>query len=213
MPSDIKLVCFDLDLTLISHNSWSDLNMALGVSADEDTRLYTEYKTGKITYEEWNALTLEKYLEHADATRDGVTKALSNYRYSDGAREAVRYLQEKGYIVVLISGSIDIIVNLIAKELGITYAKANNTFLFDEHDRLNGITTDGDDRISKARHLEAFCELLGVQMSECACIGDGENDLEMFRRTGKGITFAGSSIESEAWRTINSLHDIPKLFA
>ncbi len=209
----IKLVCFDLDLTLISHNSWFDLNMALGVSPEEDKRLYTEYKTGKITYEEWNALTLEKYLEHADATRDGVTKALSKYTYSDGAREAVQYLQGKGYAIALISGSIDIIVNRIAKELGIPYAKANNTFLFDENDRLNGIATDGDDCMAKARHLEAFCDLLGIHMSECACIGDGENDLEMFRRTGKGITFTGSRIEAEAWKVIDSLHDIPKMFA
>lgn len=212
MDSNIKLVCFDLDLTLISHNSWFDLNIALGISAEEDKRLYTEYKTGKISYEEWNAQTLEKYLEHDDANREGVTKALSNYRYADGAREAVKDLQEKGYQIVLISGSIDIIVNRIAEELGIKYAKANNTFLFDDNNRLSGISTDGDDRIAKARHLEAFCDLLGVKMSECACIGDGENDLEMFRRTGKGITFTGSPIESEAWKVVDSLHDIPKLF-
>lgn len=213
MHPEIKLVCFDLDLTLISHNSWFDLGIALGVSAEEDKRLYTEYKTGKITYEEWNQFTLEKYLEHADANREGVTKALSHYKYADGAREAVKYLQEKGYEIVLISGSIDIIVNRIAEELGIKYAKANNTFLFDDNGRLSGISTDGDDRITKARHLESFCDLLGVKMSECACIGDGENDLEMFRRTGKGITFKGSHIESEAWKVIDSLSDIPTLFA
>lgn len=212
MHSDIKLVCFDLDLTLISHNSWFDLNIALGVSAEEDKRLYTEYKTGKITYEEWNQLTLEKYLEHADANREGVTRALSKYRYADGAREAVKHLQEKGYEIALISGSIDIIVNRIAEELGIKYAKANNTFLFDDNGRLSGIHADGDDKIAKARHLEAFCDLLGVKMSECACIGDGENDIEMFRRTGRGITFTGSHIESEAWKVVDSLHDIPRLF-
>lgn len=212
MHPDIQLVCFDLDLTLISHNSWFDLNIALGISADEDTRLYTEYKSGNISYEEWNALTLEHYLKHPDATRDGITAALSNYTYAEGAREAVKYLQERGYQLVLISGSIDIIVNIVAKDLGIAFAKANNAFLFNEHDRLSGITTDGDDRLAKARHLEAFCELLHIPLSACACIGDGENDLEMFRRTGKGVTFLGSQIESEAWKTIQTLHDIPKIF-
>lgn len=208
---EIKLVCFDLDQTLINKNSWRELGVALGISAEEDRRLYNEYKAGKITYEEWNDLVLEQYLKHHDATRDGITKILSNYTLNTGAREAVNYLREKDYELVLISGGIDIIVSMVAKDLGITYAKANNTFLFDENDRLMAIHTPGDDLHEKANHLESFCELLDIKMTECACVADGDNDLEMFKRTKHGITFVGSPIEADAWRVIDSLQDIPQV--
>lgn len=34
--SAIKLICFDVDGTLITNNSWYDLNIALGVTPKED---------------------------------------------------------------------------------------------------------------------------------------------------------------------------------
>ncbi len=211
MHPEIKLVCFDLDQTLINENSWSELSLALGVSKELDDQLYSDFKQGKITYDEWNDRVLAEYMKHDDATKQGITACFSKYTLADGAREAVGYVKNAGYQVALISGSIDVMVDLVAKDLGIHYAKANNTFIFDDHDRLVGIHAHGDDTLAKAQHLESFCELLGVQISECACIGDGANDVEMFRRTGKGITFEGSKIESEAWKVVGSLYDISNI--
>lgn len=37
MPNkDIKLVCFDLNHTLIKENTWLDLNQAMGMTLEED---------------------------------------------------------------------------------------------------------------------------------------------------------------------------------
>jgi phosphoserine phosphatase len=77
------------------------------------------------SYDEWNEKLLELYLEHADATRDGIKRILSDYTYADGARETVRDLQQKGYEIVLISGSIDILVSLVATDLGMNYPAAS----------------------------------------------------------------------------------------
>ena len=211
MP-DIKLVCFDLDDTLIRQNSWYTLNRSLGITAEEDQRLFEDYEAGRMSYEKWNDILLERYLEHEGSTRKGITEVFSSYEYAEGARESVVYLQSKGYVIVLISGSVDIIVDIVARDLDIKYAKANNTFVFDEAQRLQSIHTYGNDTLGKARHLESFCEMLDVRMDECACIGDGANDLEMFRRTGRGITFKGSKIEKDAWKVIDSLKDIPTIF-
>jgi len=209
--SDIKLVCLDLDETLITYNSWLTLGLALGMTKERDDELYAEYKAGKITYEEWNALVLAEYMKHEGATREGITKIFSEYILAPGARDVISYLREKDYELVLISGSMDIIVSIVARDLGISYAKANNTLEFDESDRLVNIRTHGDDTLQKALHLEAFCDLLGIKMNECACIGDGANDIEMFKRTGHGITFTGSRIENEAWKVIDSFAHIPSV--
>ena len=36
--------------------------------------------------------------------------------------------------------------------------------------------------------------------------------IEMLRKTGKGITFRGSSIENEAWKVIETLQDLQIIF-
>lgn len=208
----VKLICFDLDETLINHTSWLRLSEGLNVTPEEDAHLLAEYKAGRISYDQWNEAVLQLYLRHGDSTRARITKILSNYSYNDGAREAVDYLKSKNYELVLISGSVDIIVDLVAKDLGFKYAKANNTFVFDEQGKLSSIHAIGDDTLGKAAHLESFCEMLNVKMTECACIGDGANDIEMFRRTGHGITFKGSKIEKDAWKVIDSLRNIPNIF-
>lgn len=209
MNDTIKLVCLDLDETLITHNSWLNLGLALGMTKERDQELYDQYSRGDITYDEWNGLVLKEYMRHEGATREGINKILTQYAFSPGAEEAVSYLRDKGYELALISGSIDILVEHVAHALGITHYKANNIFEFDDNDRLVNIRTYGDDTRLKADHLEVFCDMLGIKVTECACVGDGANDIEMFKRTGHGITFKGSKIEKDAWKIIDSLHDIP----
>lgn len=209
---NIKLICFDLDQTLIDHSSWRELGLSLGVSYEEDEKLKNDYESGKFSYDEWNNKILELYMRHNDATRENITKILSNYSYKKGVREIISYLKEKGYILVLISGSINILVDIVAKDLDIKYAKANNTFIFDEKDRIKSISSYGDEVVAKANHLESIAEMLGIDIKECACIADGENDIEMFRRTDHGVTFEGSNIENEAWKVVGSFYDLRSIF-
>jgi phosphoserine phosphatase len=100
------------------------------------------------------------------------------------------------------------LVDIVARDLGIELASATNQFVFDAADKLVDIIAPDDDTHIKLHHLQSFCTLLGIDIKECACIGDGDNDIEMFRATGKGITFKGSKIESEAWKVVESFTDL-----
>lgn len=208
----IKLICFDLDLTLINHTSWRELGAALGVSPEDDAKLLQEYKEGKLTYQDWNNKIVELYKKHDAATRIGITEILSRHTYTEGAQEIVAYLKSKGFIVVLISGSMDILVEMVAKDLGISYAKSINSFIFDSNDRIESIIGLGDDTPQKLIELETFCTMLNLSIDECACIGDGDNDIALFKKTGHGITFRGSPIEAEAWKVIDALSDLKTIF-
>jgi phosphoserine phosphatase len=66
---------------------------------------------------------------------------------------------------------------------------------------------------AKLRYLESFCNQFGVSILECACIGDGANDFELFKKTQKGITFVGApeAISREAWHVVTKLTDIKSL--
>ena len=208
---NIKLICFDLDHTLITHGSWKEMGLALGISYEEDERLYKEYASGMLTYKEWNNKVLEYYMNHPHANRTDITRILSEYAYTDGVKEVISYLKNKGYQLALVSGSIDILVEMVAQDLGIEHFKANNTFVFDENDRLLQIESGEDEVMAKAEYLKDICHSLGIDIHECACIADGANDEEMFRITGHGVTFKGSPITLSAWKIITTLNDIKNI--
>ncbi len=211
MENNIKLVCFDLDQTLIEQNSWYKLNLGLGVTADEDKGLFEKYIKDKFSYKEWNQELLKLFKERNKANKTNITNILSEYTLKDGAREIIEYLKQKGYIVAIISGSIDILVDIVAKDLGVKYRRACNKFVFDDQDMLESIITDEKDSIHKVVILQSICEESDIRMNECVCIGDGSNDLPLFVETGHGITFKSSVIEADAWKIINNLLEVKEI--
>ena len=211
MEKKIKLVCFDLDKTLITQNSWYKLNLALGVTHEEDQKLLEDYQKGVLSYDDWTKKLLSLFKRNDNSNLNNITKCLSDYTFNIGAKEIVEYVKSKGYIVTLISGSIDILVDLVSRDLNIEYAQATNTFLFDKNDNLNDIITIGDDKLAKLNILESFCRKTGINIDECVCIGDGDNDIELFKKTEHGITFKDSKIEKDAWKVISSLNDLKEI--
>lgn len=208
----IELICFDLNKTLIKETTWDDLNVALGMTREEDQHYLDQFNQNKITYIEWMKILLDIYKQRGKATLKVVEESISKYNYAEGARETVEYLKEQGYHIALISGSLDILVDRVAGELDIELAEANNIFVFDEDDNLKDITVFDEDDLAKLRHLESFCRKLGIDIEQCACVGDGDNDIKLFEATKHGITFKGSRIEKGAWKVIDELKDLKQIF-
>ncbi|HLD03401.1 MAG TPA: HAD-IB family phosphatase [Candidatus Dojkabacteria bacterium] len=208
----IKLITFDLNETLIKENTWKDLNLALGIPLEEDQRLFRQYRNKEITYLEWQRTIVDRYKKYANPTRDRMEKIIFNYHFLPGARKAVKYLQSKGYILAVISGSIDSLVRKVAQELGIKYYHANNSLVFDKKRALQDIKVENDEGPAKLKHLKKICRKLKISLKECACVGDGLSDIELFRKTGKGVTFKGSKVEKYAWKKINNLNDLQEIF-
>lgn len=208
MLEGIKLVCFDLNKTLVRENSWYDLNLALGISHEQDEEWFNQYEAGHLNYHDWMKLLLAEYKKSPQANLIHITEILSRYNYVSGAKEIVTYLQGKGYHIALISGGMDILVDKVAKELGIELSEANNQFVFNEDGKLEEIVAFDAEHLAKLHHLQSFCRKLGIDITECACVGDGDNDIELFKTSQHGITFRGSKIEAEAWKVIDQLEDL-----
>ena len=209
---NIKLVIFDLNETLIKENTWKDLNLALGIPLEEDQRLFRQYRNKEISYLEWQKTVLERYKKYANPTKNRIEKIIFNYHFLPGAKNAVKYLQNKGYILAIISGSIDSLVKKVAQELGIKYHHANNSFVFNKNGTLQDIKVENDEGPAKLKHLREICRKLGISLNNCACVGDGLSDIKIFQKTGKGVTFKGTKVEKYAWKTITRLSDLSKIF-
>ena len=194
MQDNLKLICFDLNKTLIKENTWLELNKAMGMTVEEDQAMFDLYSAGKLTYMDWQKELERIYIERGQATKENILKIINQYTFVPGAMEVVDYLKTKGYLVSLISGSIDLLVEKVAKELNIDYFSANNSFSFDSNGYLSTIDCLGEDTQVKVLQLQEQCKNLNINVIDAACIGDGDNDLEIFKLSGHGITFTGSKI-------------------
>lgn len=109
-------------------------------------------------------------------------------RLTDGAERLVTELHRAGWPVGLVSGGFAEVVEPLARELGITFVRANRLKVDD------GVLTgrvDGPvvDRGAKAQALRDFAAAEGVPLELTVAIGDGANDLEMMRLAGLAIAY------------------------
>lgn len=208
MQKTIKLVCFDLNKTLINENSWRNLNLKLGVTEQEDDMIVKWSKENIISEIEAQQILLRLYQRNGNHSYSKIFEILKQFSYKEGARELVKYLQDKGFKLAIISGFIDILVEYVANELGIEYYRVNNYFTFDKNNNLKDILTIDNDYTAKLIQLRSLCNTLHIKMNEVVCVGDGDNEKDIFEETGKGITFKGSKIESDAWKVVDKLEDI-----
>ncbi|MCA9389941.1 HAD family phosphatase [candidate division WWE3 bacterium] len=205
---DIKLVVFDLNKTLVKENTWYELNLAMGVTPEEDEKFLKWYESGKITYDEGQKFLEEIYHERGEATRENMVAAVTNYQYVKGAKEIIAYLKDKGYEIALITGAIDILAEKVSKELGIELYAAHNQFVFNPDHTFKKIISHDSDYEFKVHMLWKFCNKLDIDVTQTVCVGDGDNDTGLFEVSQHGVTFRGSRVEDRAWKVIDELMDI-----
>jgi phosphoserine phosphatase len=126
-----------------------------------------------------------------------ITEVQKEILLTDGARELVETLHEKGHSVALVSGGfIDIIQPLISA-LSIRYYKANKLEI------VAGVLTGGlvgpvIDRAAKADALREFAAASEVTLEQTVAIGDGANDLDMMAAAGLSIAFNAKPVVVDA---------------
>ncbi len=67
-----------------------------------------------------------------------------------------------------------------------------------------------DQAEQKLLRLREFTNAVGVAIENCAVIGDGSNDLEIFKATGRGVALASKyqALFDAAWRKVDTLTEV-----
>ncbi len=206
------LISFDLDGTLTTENSWFLLNKAMGLTQEEDSELFNDYLSGKISYDEWMDLIISIYKnKKGDLSKDQVDQIANSINIREGAFEVVEKLKSMGHEVIIISGSVDTICNQIAQKLNIdTYLTASQ-LVFNNENQITDIETMGDERSAKMKLLKNYCDQKGYTLDMVIAIGDGGNDLEIFENV-KGILIGeNTELSNVAWKKVSKLSEIPDL--
>jgi len=177
----VRLIAFDLEGTLVkSVSSWVELHKKFGTW--EKGKEYAElFFSGKIGYAEWAELDASLWKGH---TREEIVEWVNSVEYMDGAGELIEFLRENGFKIAILSSGLRCLADRIAGELGVDYVFANE-LIFDENGAITGKVNPVVDFKSKGTILRELKE--GLKPELTIAVGDGHNDLSMFREADVAI--------------------------
>jgi len=214
MP-EIKAIIFDIDGTLTEKNSWQQLIIAMGGTWEEDLEVVELDRSGKISHEEANARVLALWKRHGLASRENFQKTFENMNLRHDALDLVNYLKQKGIIICLITGSMDLYAQTIAEKVGAQNFYSNAILRWDENSMIKDFIYDWRQGELKLKQFREFLQKNNLRPDECATIGDSDNDYELFKLTGRGIAirteYEDKVLESIAWKVVNSLSEIKNI--
>ncbi|WP_367106242.1 phosphoserine phosphatase SerB [uncultured Psychrobacter sp.] len=184
-----KLICFDMDSTLIEQEVIVELAKTAGVG--EQVAAITEAAMrGEIDFDESFAQRVSLLKGTPTSVLDDISARLT---LSTGARTTVSAFKALGYHTVLVSGGFTYFARYIAEKLGIDEVHANNLDI--EEGEVTGHVqlpiVNGDKKAAIVAHI---AERLELDSTQVVCVGDGANDLPMMANADLGVAYHAKPI-------------------
>lgn len=187
--SGYKLACFDLDGTLVDDTEffWHSLHSHYGVDSSITKQNYLDFVEGRIDYPGWCRRDLA-LLRERNATKEGIKEVIATFKPMQGAKETIEILRQSGIRIAVISGSVDIVLEQLFDKTLFDHIMINR-MEFDDNGMLVNIVPTAYDMERKAEGLRKIAEQEGLNIEECAFIGDNHNDIEIAKIAGLAISF------------------------
>ena len=196
-----RLICFDMDSTLIQTECIDELAERAGVG--DQVRAITESAMrGEIDFKEsfTQRVALLKGLD------ESVMKEIAeNLPITEGVERLLFVLKRYGYNIAILSGGFTYFGEYLQKKFGIDYVYANELEIIDGKltGRYLGDVVDGK---RKAELLRLIAQVEKVDIAQTIAVGDGANDLPMLALAGLGIAFhAKPKVVANAKQSINTI--------
>lgn len=196
-----RLICFDMDSTLIETEVIDELAIRAGVG--EQVKAITERAMrGEIDF-------VESFRERV-ALLKGLDESVmqeiaENLPITEGVDRLMYVLKKYGYKIAILSGGFTYFGQYLQKKYGIDYVYANELEIVDGKltGRYLGDVVDGK---RKAELLRLIAQVEKVDIAQTIAVGDGANDLPMLGIAGLGIAFhAKPKVVATAQQSINTI--------
>jgi len=197
-----RLICFDMDSTLIQTECIDELAMRAGVG--EQVKAITEQAMrGEIDFREsfTRRVALLKGLDVS------VMKDIAeNLPITEGVDRLMTILKTCGYKIAILSGGFSYFGEYLQRRYGIDYVYANELEI-DADGKLTGrYVGEIVDGRRKAELLKLIAQVEKVNLAQTIAVGDGANDLPMLSEAGLGIAFhAKPRVVANARQSINTI--------
>ena len=197
-----RLICFDMDSTLIQTDCIDELAERNGVGAE--VRAITESAMrGEIDFKEsfTRRVALLKGLDIS--VMQDIAEHLP---MTEGVERLMMVLKRYGYKIALLSGGFTFFGEYLQKKLGIDYVYANELEVGEDGKLTGRYKGDIVDGHRKAELLRLIAQVEKVDLEQTIAVGDGANDLPMLSLAGLGIAFhAKPRVVANARQSINTI--------
>ena len=196
-----RLICFDMDSTLIKTEVIDELADRAGVG--EQVRAITESAMrGEIDFSESfkQRVALLKGLDEKI-----LEEIANNLPIMEGAERLISILKKIGFKVAILSGGFSYFGNSLRKKFDVDYVYANELEICDG--KLTGnYLGDIVDGKRKAELLRLIAQVEKIELEQVIAVGDGANDLPMLNLAGLGIAFhAKPKVKANAQQSLSTI--------
>ena len=197
-----RLICFDMDSTLIQTECIDELAERAGVG--DQVRAITESAMrGEIDFKE-SFTRRVALLKGLDASV--MPEIAEHLPVTEGVDRLMSVLKTCGYKIAILSGGFTFFGEYIQKRYGIDYVYANELEIGDDGKLTGRYVGEIVDGRRKADLLKLIAQMEKVNMAQTIAVGDGANDLPMLSEAGLGIAFhAKPRVAANARQSINTV--------
>lgn len=196
-----RLVCFDMDSTLIQAEVIDELARKAGVY-EEVSSITEAAMRGELDFQE----SFKKRISLLKGLDVSVMQQIAEeLPLTEGAERLFRTLKKFGYKTAILSGGFNYFGNFLKSKLGVDYVFANELEV--ESGKLTGRHV-GEivDGAKKAEMLKLLAFKEDLHLEQVIAVGDGSNDLPMIQLAGLGIAFhAKPKVKASAKNSISEI--------
>ena len=197
-----RLICFDMDSTLIQTECIDELAIRAGVG-DKVKAITERAMRGEIDFKEsfTERVALLKGLD-VSVMQD----IAENLPITEGAERLMSVLKRCGYKIAILSGGFTYFGEYLQRKFGIDYVYANELEIGEDGKLTGRFVGEIVDGHRKAELLKLIAQVEKVNLAQTIAVGDGANDLPMLSEAGLGIAFhAKPRVVANAKQSINTI--------
>jgi len=197
-----RLICFDMDSTLIQAECIDELARRHGVY-DEVAAITESAMRGEIDFRE----SFTKRVALLKGLDISVMQDIAeNLPVTEGLDRLMSVLKTCGYKIAILSGGFTFFGEYLQRKYGIDYVYANELEVGEDGKLTGRYVGEVVDGRRKAELLKLIAQVEKVNLAQTIAVGDGANDLPMLSTAGLGIAFhAKPRVVANAQQSINTI--------
>lgn len=196
-----RLICFDMDSTLIETEVIDELAEKAGVG--EKVRAITERAMrGEIDFDQ----SFKERVALLKGLDESVMKEIAEQLpITEGVDRLMLVLKRAGFKTAILSGGFTYFGKFLKEKFGFDYVYANELEI--ENGKLTGkYVGEIVNGQRKAELLKLLAQVENVNIAQTIAVGDGANDLPMLSTAGLGIAFhAKPKVKANADQSISTI--------
>ncbi|NWO11265.1 phosphoserine phosphatase SerB [Chromohalobacter salexigens] len=196
-----RLICFDMDSTLIQAEVIDELARRHGVY-DEVAAVTERSMRGELDFKQ----SFRERMAKLEGLDESVLREIAEtLPLMDGVERLMTHLKRLGYRTAIISGGFTYFARYLQERLGFDEIHANELVI--HAGKITGEVREPIiDAERKAWWLGEIARREGWDMAQTIAVGDGANDLKMLESAGLGIAFrAKPLVRQQARQSISTL--------